>query len=46
MVFESLIECFQQVMGKLRKKGKVLEVDVKEMMWEICFVLLEVDVNL
>lgn len=32
-------------MNKICGKGKVNEVDVKEMMCEVCFVLFEVDVN-
>lgn len=32
MAFESLTERLQQAMGKIRKKGKVSEADVKEMM--------------
>ena len=46
MAFESLTERLQQAMGKLRKKGKVTEADVKEMMREIRLALLEADVNL
>ncbi len=46
MAFESLTERLQQAMGKLRKKGKVSEADVKEMMREIRLALLEADVNL
>lgn len=46
MAFESLTERLQQAMGKLRKKGKVTETDVKEMMREIRLALLEADVNL
>ncbi len=30
MAFESLTERLQQAMGKLRKKGKVSEADVKK----------------
>lgn len=46
MAFESLTDRLQQVMGKLRKKGKITEADVKEMMREIRLALLEADVNL
>ncbi|MGX7351689.1 signal recognition particle protein [Enterococcus canis] len=46
MAFESLTERLQQAMSKLRRKGKVSEVDVKEMMREIRLALLEADVNL
>ena len=46
MAFESLTERLQQAMGKLRKKGKITEADVKEMMREIRLALLEADVNL
>lgn len=46
MAFESLTERLQQAVGKLRKKGKVSEADVKEMMREIRLALLEADVNL
>ena len=46
MAFESLTERLQQAMSKLRKKGKVSEADVKEMMREIRLALLEADVNL
>ncbi|AIM25723.1 signal recognition particle protein [Melissococcus plutonius] len=46
MAFENLTERLQQAMGKLRRKGKVTEADVKEMMREIRLALLEADVNL
>lgn len=46
MAFESLTDRLQQAMGKLRKKGKITEADVKEMMREIRLALLEADVNL
>ena len=45
MAFESLTERLQQAMSKLRKKGKVSEADVKEMMREVRLALLEADVN-
>lgn len=46
MAFESLTNRLQQAMSKLRRKGKVSEADVKEMMREIRLALLEADVNL
>lgn len=46
MAFESLTQRLQSAMGKLRKKGKVTEADVTEMMREIRLALLEADVNL
>ncbi|MFV0558970.1 MAG: signal recognition particle protein [Enterococcus sp.] len=46
MAFESLTDRLQQAIGKLRKKGKISEADVKEMMREIRLALLEADVNL
>ncbi|KFN92628.1 signal recognition particle subunit [Tetragenococcus muriaticus PMC-11-5] len=46
MAFESLTDRLQQAMKKLRKKGKISESDVKEMMREIRLALLEADVNL
>ncbi len=46
MAFESLTERLQSAMSRLRKKGKVTEADVKEMMREIRLALLEADVNL
>ncbi|MGX7199075.1 signal recognition particle protein [Enterococcus nangangensis] len=45
MAFESLTKRLQDAMGKLRRKGKVSEADVKEMMREIRLALLEADVN-
>ncbi len=45
MAFESLTERLQSAMNKLRRKGKVSEADVKEMMREIRLALLEADVN-
>ena len=41
MAFESLTDRLQQAMGRLRRKGKVTEADVKEMMREIRLALLE-----
>lgn len=46
MAFESLTERLQAAMSKLRKKGKITESDVTEMMREIRLALLEADVNL
>lgn len=46
MAFESLTQRLQAAMGKLRKKGKVTEADITEMMREIRLALLEADVNL
>ena len=46
MAFESLTNRLQQAMSKIRRKGKVSEADVKEMMREIRFALLEADVKL
>lgn len=46
MAFESLTERLQAAMSKLRKKGKITEADVTEMMREIRLALLEADVNL
>ena len=46
MAFESLTKRLQDAMSKLRRKGKVTEADVKEMMREIRLALLEADVNL
>ena len=45
MAFESLTNRLQQAMSKIRRKGKVSEADVKEMMREIRLALLEADVN-
>ncbi|MBM7712920.1 signal recognition particle protein [Enterococcus xiangfangensis] len=46
MAFESLTQRLQAAMGKLRKKGKITESDITEMMREIRLALLEADVNL
>ncbi|MDN6290852.1 MAG: signal recognition particle receptor subunit alpha, partial [Tetragenococcus koreensis] len=46
MAFENLTDRLQSAMKKLRKKGKISEADVKEMMREIRLALLEADVNL
>lgn len=45
MAFESLTERLQQAMSKLRKKGKITENDVREMMREVRLALLEADVS-
>ncbi|GCF92169.1 signal recognition particle protein [Enterococcus florum] len=46
MAFENLTERLQAAMSKLRRKGKVTEADITEMMREIRLALLEADVNL
>lgn len=46
MAFENLTQRLQEAMKNLRKKGKITENDVKEMMREIRLALLEADVNL
>ena len=45
MAFEGLTERLQNAMAKMRRKGKVTESDVKEMMREVRLALLEADVN-
>lgn len=45
MAFEGLTERLQNAIGKLRRKGKIGESDVKEVMREIRLALLESDVN-
>ncbi|WP_066507241.1 signal recognition particle protein [Abyssisolibacter fermentans] len=45
MVFESLGEKMQNALGKLKKKGKLTEKDVKNAMREVKLALLEADVN-
>ncbi|MFT9005826.1 MAG: signal recognition particle protein [Liquorilactobacillus hordei] len=45
MAFEGLTERLQNAIGKLRKKGKISETDVREVMREIRLALLEADVN-
>jgi signal recognition particle subunit SRP54 len=45
VAFEGLTERLQQAIGKLKRKGKVSEGDVKEVMREIRLALLEADVN-
>ncbi len=46
MAFEGLAERLQETMKKITGKGKVSEADVKEMMREVRFALIEADVNL
>ena len=46
MAFEGLAERLQGTLQKIRGKGKVNEADVKEMMREVRFALIEADVNL
>jgi signal recognition particle subunit SRP54 len=45
MAFEGLADRLQDTLKKMRGKGKVSEVDVKEMMREVRIALLEADVN-
>ncbi|NLM06392.1 MAG: signal recognition particle protein [Tissierellia bacterium] len=45
MLFESLSDKLQGVIGKLRGKGKVTEKDIDEAMREVRLALLEADVN-
>ncbi|AKI04187.1 signal recognition particle protein [Ligilactobacillus salivarius] len=45
VAFEGLTERLQNAIGKLRRKGKIGESDVKEVMREIRLALLEADVN-
>lgn len=45
MAFEGLTERLQGAIAKLRKKGKLKEADVNEVMREIRLALLEADVN-
>ncbi|KRM99496.1 signal recognition particle protein [Loigolactobacillus rennini] len=45
MAFEGLTERLQNAMGKLRRKGKITEKDLREAMREIRLALLEADVN-
>lgn len=46
MAFEGLAERLQGTMQKIKGKGKINEADVKEMMREVRFALIEADVNL
>lgn len=45
MAFEGLADRLQEALKKIRGKGKVSEEDVKEMMREVRFALLDADVN-
>jgi signal recognition particle subunit SRP54 len=46
LAFEGLSERLQGTIQKIKGKGKVTEADVKEMMREVRFALIEADVNL
>lgn len=46
MAFEGLAERLQVTMQKIKGKGKISEADVKDMMREVRFALIEADVNL
>ena len=46
MAFEGLSERLQGTIAKIKGKGKVTEQDVKLMMREVRFALIEADVNL
>lgn len=46
MAFEGLAERLQGTIQKIKGKGKISEADVKEMMREVRFALIEADVNL
>jgi signal recognition particle subunit SRP54 len=46
VAFEGLSERLQGTMTKIKGKGKLSEADVKEMMREVRFALIEADVNL
>ena len=46
MAFEGLAERLQGTIQKIKGKGKISEADVKEMMREVRYALLEADVNL
>lgn len=46
MAFEGLAERLQGTVQRIKGKGKVSEADVKEMMREVRFALIEADVNL
>lgn len=46
MAFEGLAERLKERSKKIKGKGKVSEQDVKEMMREVRFALIEADVNL
>ncbi|HEX5564934.1 MAG TPA: signal recognition particle protein [Sporosarcina sp.] len=46
MAFEGLAQRLQGTLQKIKGKGKINEADVKEMMREVRFALIEADVNL
>lgn len=46
MAFEGLAERLQGTLQKIKGKGKISEADVKEMMRDVRYALLEADVNL
>ncbi|WP_088005902.1 signal recognition particle protein [Indiicoccus explosivorum] len=46
MAFEGLSERLQGTLQRIKGKGKISEADVKEMMREVRFALIEADVNL
>lgn len=46
MAFEGLAQRLQGTLQKIKGKGKISEADVKEMMREVRFALIEADVNL
>lgn len=46
MAFQGLAERLQGTLQKIKGKGKINEADVKEMMREVRFALIEADVNL
>lgn len=46
MAFEGLAQRLQGTLQKITGKGKISEADVKEMMREVRFALIEADVNL
>lgn len=46
MAFQGLAERLQATMQKITGKGKITEQDVKDMMREVRFALIEADVNL
>ena len=45
MAFEGLSDKLSSVFKRMRSKGKLNEIDVKEAMREVCLALLEADVN-
>ena len=46
MAFEGLAQRLQGTLQKITGKGKINKADVKEMMREVRFALIEADVNL